>query len=301
MKSCEEMARSVMNRAKARRAATKRRVIAATAAAVCVCGVGLLALMGAGTDRTPPPVLQATEKPSLSTSIQPTTPTLDELQGGEEKSPNGITLLHAFSNGDNAVALKKDVKSPHRIKLRVRDYTGATEEEKEKICEEEKAFADGMIDAYIGESKEDWAWSQFPGENAVVTNISAGVFLLRMDNPELVESVYVTVTNVGWMNHIPSLENGENEDSGMKEYYLDSKQLPIYYRKSLKGITMIWGLSPEVSHEIGTNPGIQLSSLKDTITITVTFKDGTAEEHIIDMTIDDRGDVYATYRGVTAA
>ena len=45
------------------------------------------------------------------------------------------------------------------------------------------------------------------------------------------------------------------------------------------------------------NPETPLSTLRDTFTVTINYKNGTKEIVIIDVTVDDNGQIYMTQRG----
>ena len=45
------------------------------------------------------------------------------------------------------------------------------------------------------------------------------------------------------------------------------------------------------------NPDTPLSTLRDTITVTINYKNGTKEIVIVDVTVDDDGQIYMTQRG----
>jgi hypothetical protein len=45
------------------------------------------------------------------------------------------------------------------------------------------------------------------------------------------------------------------------------------------------------------NPETPLSTIRETITITIHYKNGTKEIVVIDVTVDDNGQIYMTQRG----
>jgi hypothetical protein len=52
-----------------------------------------------------------------------------------------------------------------------------------------------------------------------------------------------------------------------------------------------WYLNHEVLIE---DPDMPLSSIRDSLEVTITYEDSTTERIVIDITIDDEGQVYAT-------
>ena len=56
-------------------------------------------------------------------------------------------------------------------------------------------------------------------------------------------------------------------------------------------------MSLETQATYVTDPSTPLSNLSDTVTITIHYKNGTKEIVMIDITVDDNGQVYMTQRG----
>ena len=56
-------------------------------------------------------------------------------------------------------------------------------------------------------------------------------------------------------------------------------------------------MSLETQETYVTDPSTPLSNLSDTITVTIHYKNGTKEIVMIDITVDDNGQVYMTQRG----
>lgn len=287
MKTSEEMAQSVMERARIHKIVKKRRIITVTAAFLCVCVIGITA---ATAQRSPDP-----EPDTLQ--VQPTTDTTANNTVTIPIGTHKVTMLRYLSGGTQNVALEQDVKTPCQMAIRVRDLRGLTEAERKAACAEERENAQDMVDQY-GEDLGDYQWYQLPGTNGVVTSICAGAFLFRLDDPALVESFHVSLSGAGKLGHIPGYYTEEDKTLHFNEYYLDSKEVRQYYHYG--GINIVWLLHDNICHDLTIDPTVPLSTYQDTITVIITFKDGTVETHVIDIEIEDSGAVYAIYRGENA-
>lgn len=64
-----------------------------------------------------------------------------------------------------------------------------------------------------------------------------------------------------------------------------------------RGIEIWWQPPEEQVNMLLKEPDTKLSIVSDTITVTVTYTDGTTESVMIDVTVDDDGIIYMTHRG----
>lgn len=280
MKTYEEMAQSVLTRAKAHRT-NRNRWLLGTVAAVCALGIGL----GAFAMRPDTPTLQSppvTEAPSV-------------------QAPR-VTFLH--TDGIETNRLEPGVKVPFKSQLRVRDVRGMTLEQIEAVCQEEHQYAEQLIDAYP-EAAHDWGTLQFgPGEdqNLVLTYIDVGRFVLKLPDPEQVEEVRITTrTGAVIMCTLPRSDDPFMDEDPFAypkplEYILDHETMLEHYSPSRGGIATYCFMSSPLMYYLNDTL-TPLSQISDTLTFTVSFRDGTQETYVIDMLFNDNGDIYALYRG----
>ena len=117
-------------------------------------------------------------------------------------------------------------------------------------------------------------------DKTLVSTIYAGSFYLTVDDYAQVRDVSVTTTGIGDAS-INSVD---------------------YYEESLSdGVGITWFLSDEGVDMIEKDPELKLSELTDTVTVTVEFNDGTKEIAIIDITVDEEGQIYGTFQGANVA
>lgn len=296
MKTSEEMARSVMERARAHKAIRTRRLLTVTAAFVCVCSLGLAALtMGSEPDPGPAALqVQSTTEATASGSDVTTKPTDNDTVVIPPTNAR-VTLLCARTDLKEPVSMQADVKMPY-LEVRVRDLEGLTQDERKAVSEAEKKYA---TDA-VAEAKS-YNWFITTNKDGLVSNISVGKFLLHLEDYTEVESIRITTGEIGAFWQIPPLEDEETGEDVPGEYYLNAKQVKTWYSADIPGgISMVWVLTPDKIGDLCLNPSTPLSTLQDTITITVNFNDGTQQILVIDLVFDDSGAVYAIYRGDTA-
>lgn len=297
MKTYEEMAQSVLRRAKAHRTARNRWIAGSVAAvlALCVC-VGVTVMNRPDEDvtvQTPP----ATETPSQT--VIPVGPAQDSalqtlpVPSGEAAGEARVTFL--YSDGSPLTGMEPDVDSPCRMEIRVKDITGLSQEEVDALCEAEKQYADALIAA--NPQAKGYHWTQTPRTNKVVTCISAGHFIIGMTDPEQIESIYATVQGAVQLNFIDFATDWDDPSLPMpKEYFMSHEQIMDQYYYPHRGVQINWDLSNETIQALDQG-SVALGELRDTITFTVTYVDGTVENHAIDMIFNESGEVYALYRG----
>ena len=278
MKTSEEMARSVMTRAKAKRSAQKRNLFTTTAALLCVCGLSVGAWLSGGIQMKP-----------INQGSNQTEP-MAELQ------PLRLSLLAYAAEAEGVVIMEDGIKVPGQQQIRVLDLRGMTEAEAQTAMEKEKEHADAMLQQNQ-KPGEDNLWICNAGKNAMVIVISAGCLHVPIDDADLVENVRVSVDGDGKMFHIETF--GETEQGvDPKEYIAEGAQL-VEEWKSCGGVNMIWMPSEEKKWELANDPTIPLASITSTITTMVNMKDGTRLRSVVDVTVDDSGLVYFTSRGET--
>ena len=295
MKTSEEMARSVIERARAQKAARNRRIVTLTAAFVCVCGLGLTALtMNKESDPGPAALqVQSTTHPTASGSDVTTKPADNDTIVTPPTNAR-VTLLCARTDLKEPVSMPAEVKMPY-LEVRVRDLAGLTKDERDAAYEAEKKYAADKV----GDARS-YNWFVSTREDGLVSNISAGKFLLHLENFREAQSIRITTGEIGEFWQIPPLVDEETGLEVPGEYYLDEQKIMDKYSADIPGgISMVWVLTQDKISDLCLNPSTPLSTLQDTITMTVNFKDGTQQILVIDLVFDDSGTVYAIYRGET--
>ena len=275
MKTSEEMAQSVMRRAKAHRAAARKRIITAATAAACICLVLTAAFF---------------ISPGEIGSSQSASPNIPSVRLAK------ISLVAYAADAGTPKELAHGVTTPCSMEVRVHDIRDLSTEAAEAIVEADKAYAKELVKDTI-EPGECYQWGVYSGNNAIISTICAGHFFIEIEDYKQVEDVHFTLIGTGALAHVSQVDgNVIYKNSQPKEYEMDYWRVAIQAYQT-GGIGFIWVLSSHTQEIMNDDPTIPLSTLGDTITVTVNMKDGSQQTGIIDITLDDEGHVYATCRG----
>jgi hypothetical protein len=282
MKTSEEMARSVIGRAKAKRAAQKRNLITGAAALICVCGIGVGAWMAGRTPANKVDTLQ----------VQPTDPQQTQPEDNVQLRPVRLSLLSFTPEGKDVVILENGIKTPGQGQIRIKDIRGMTEDEIQAAYEAEQEYGETVTEQ-VREYFLHYGTHYSCGPNGMVSFISAGCLVVPVEDSSLVENVRVTVIGNGKLVSIAPSKEHQSSDEYPKEYVAERWHL----RNG--GVVMVWMLSADMRWKLCNDPTIPLTSIASTITTTVNMKDGTQVTSIVDVTVDDEGFVYFTSRSET--
>lgn len=283
MKTYEEMAQSVIRRAKAHQAARNRWIIGSVAAVLVLCTcVG---------------VMGNRPRPDATVQTQPVVQTI--------KTEPRVNFLYV--QGDSTSELKQGVVLPSRCELRVVDVSGLADSEIKATALEEQEYADALVAAYPEDRGHGWmqyssdGYPSVSNDHLVATFIHSGHFILQVQDWSLVESVDATTQNSVLI--LPGLSATEEIDPfaypQSRHYCMNKEELNEAYeagRWYYDGIGINIGLGSGVVWYLNDHP-VPLSQLSETFTFTFNFSDGTQETHTIDMIFNDDGQIYTLYRG----
>ena len=254
--------------------------VVAAAMCLCIATAAVLALGG-----------------SPNTPSEPTVPT--GTLGGLQ--PVGIALFRCSPTDGNTILLEKDVVTPVRIQIRVKNVQGLDSVEAREIRDAELQYAKERLGKYgVNHSGYVYGWS----ENAVVTIVYDSCPYIPIENPDLVASVHVSVSGDGYIGNMPPMKDPQTRQNIPGEYYADSADVKnvsssYYAGMPYRGFDLSYVINGEVHSALLKDPTIPLSTIEGTITTTVTMKDGSVMVSIVDVTVDDSGEVYFTSRGET--
>lgn len=203
----------------------------------------------------------------------------DQLTGdGEARKPRVSLFCVTASAAEQRQQMLKGEKLPYNAVIRVRDIRGLNALEQLKLKIEDRQYVESMAVQDTDDPPGNLVWSETSrcSDKTMVTTMFAGSFYMTVDDFKQIQDVTVTTTQIGWT----------------------AQHLADYYDESLRdGVGITWSLSEVGFDMIEKNPEIALSEIKDTITVTVEFKDGTKDIVVIDITVDDDGQIYGTFQG----
>ena len=271
----------------------KRWVRWATLGFACAACIALMIVAASSRIPSASPDVQL-EGQSQSTIVLPPANTTEP---SSQCQKNTVTFLHALGDGTQKTELIENLKYPYRTLIRLRDISGITDAQFDDVQEEEERYINEFFSQYPENALN--SWGRHRGEKVLVTTLSAGGFILQFDDIEAVESVEISVTDMGVLHLRNRVEDYCCTAANKLKIYLDQDGLAQATKQSRGNLEMFWGISPHAAQRIKNDPSIRLSTIRDTINIRVCFNDGSEQNCAVDMLIEDGGEVYAIYRGTS--
>lgn len=273
---------------KANRKKTVIRVAWAACALLVLTAIGLFWNAPAGTvDPTQPTI--SIEKPTTAPTTHPETtePTKQDII----VHTGNVYFLTATEEGTELAPLQANMTLPWDHVFYVRSLKGMTEEEVRQVIEEENQKVGDFREKYeglIGEGRYDTYYSR----NAVVRYYSAGMASLILLNNSQIERVDREATGV--------LRVGDKNLALQEDHTFGEGAYAVTVPGGSLRIYLDCGMTEETRKIFEENPETPLSTISETITLTIHYKNGTKEIVVIDVTVDDDGQIYMTQRGVNA-
>ena len=165
---------------------------------------------------------------------------------------------------------------PYNAVLRIHNITGLSDREVQDLHRADKEYANRMSERnqeQYGELR--WSVTSWSSEKTLASTIYAGTFYLTVDDYTQVRDVFATTAGVG----DASINSVDYSNAALSD-----------------GVGITWSLSEEGLDMIEKNPQMKLSQITDTVTVTVNFNNGTTGNVVIDITLDDEGQIYGTFR-----
>lgn len=198
---------------------------------------------------------------------------------GETRNPRVSLFCLTASASEQRQQMLKGEKLPYNAVIRVRDIRGLSALEKVKLENEDRAYVRNMMMQYTDASLGNCTSTIISScsDRVMMTTLFVGSFYLTVDDYSQIRDINITTTEIG----------------STVQTFTD------FYDESLRdGIGIKWSLSESGLDMFENDPGMALSELTDTITVTVEFTDGTKEIAVIEITVDDDGQIYGTFKGV---
>jgi len=261
---------------KANRKKTFIRVAWAACAVLVLTAVGLFWKAPAGvTDPT---------QPTISMENPTTTPTEEDII----VHTGNVYFLTATEERAELTPMQANMTLPWDHIFHVRSLKGRTEEELLEAIEEEHLAQIAFREKYgavIGEGRYDTYYSK----NAVVRYYSAGMASLILLNNSQIERVDREATGV--------LRVGDKNLALQEDHTFGEGAYAVTVPGGSLRIYLDCGMTEQTRKIFEENPETPLSTIRETITITFHYKNGTKEIVVIDVTVDNDGQIYMTQRG----
>ncbi len=261
MKTYEEMTRSVLEKGEKCRARRKKKWMYGASLAAMLCLILSAGFLYGGKNET-----------------LPTEQTIDLKQG--------VSRLQVFYAGNaEQKEMVEDVEAPLDFLIRVRDIRKVRNAERRaEIMEEEKQINQKAVASATGPQGEKGS-TCWGSENSIVSLVQNEFLYIAVSDFAQVLDMSVETTEAGCATVVPYPYEKIGPDGSVRE--IDT------------GIHINWSLSDTTINRIDENPDMRLSAICDTVTVTVDFKDGTSETVVIDLTVDDAGQIHVTHKDTT--
>ena len=250
MKTCEEMANAVMNRARKCRAQRKKRILRT----ISVAAVFLLLLTaGMYWDR--------------------------KESGGETARSPRLVVMCAAAEYEEQTKLSANMEKPLKFLIRVRDIRDVKRyADYVDILAEEAAFREDIWSEQTdGDLQTNNQYTRWGDENAIISLIYKGFLYLKLDDYNQIQDISVYTMDAG----VATISDYTVQDEDIQE----------------KGIGINWSLSDATVEKLCKDPQMPLSDIHDTIRVRVQFKDGLVEIMVIELSVDDEGQIYVKLQG----
>ena len=288
MKTYEEMTCSVLQRATAGIAERNRRrktILTVTATGLCLA----LVLAAVGVFWNAPADVNDPTQPTISMENPTTAPTQPETT--EPLAPPTEPKVYYLSNKVSQVSqqyLLEGVSIPVGGQIRVRRFNGLSEEERKQAIREEQA----IYDAYQAENYSEYlggSGSVDTSSNIMITCMLNGSICLEFADRDHVagvdlENVWGNGLAGGYMCYTETTTYGEGENQ-------------VTFPAGSMRYMVFWSIPDAVKQKLTVNPNMRFSEISDSITITVNYSNGARQTLIVDVTVDDNGQIYMTQRG----
>lgn len=297
MKTNKEMAQSILDRASgiaARRKEMRTRAAGLLAGALCLALILGLSLAPWGPEQPPLPTeghvaappTQETE-PTQPQTTEPTQPT----QPTEEQIPVYTGQMYFLSGTEETgtlVPAQADMTFATESLFRFRSYKGMTDAEKYQASIEELTFYGEFRDKHDGNG-DGGRYGIYRSEEFFSMTLSGGLSSLVLPDASLIEGNELETNGVFHVDECiarykKTVTFGEGENAVTIPD--GSYRIHLHIR-----------MSDETFKRIRENPDLKYSTLKDNITVTIYYKDGTKAVVKIDVTMNDEGYFFLSMRG----
>ena len=219
--------------------------------------VGLIRNLPAGTADPSQPTIALQNPTTTPTTQQETTAPTDQT----EKEYEGTRIFYlSTNNGEQTeTPLEVGIATPLDYFVFYRNLRGLSKEERDEVSAQWRAIRNEMKSGDSG-----YTCSSYTGNEMILGTIIKGRLGIT-SNRGKIRAVSVTTVNKGI------------GDTG--------------WGREDNAFHVCWYLSYTALIE---NRDMPLSSIRDSLEVTITYKDNTTECIVIDITIDDEGQVYAT-------
>lgn len=199
--------------------------------------------------------------------------------GNHDREPRLSVFTITASAEQQRQPMLKGERVPCYAVLRVHNIKGLQNKDLLEIRTNDREYAENIMGEYRGSAPNgpDWSTVIWSSENIMVSCMYSGSFWLTVDDYNQIQDVSIKTTEFG-----SAVMHGAD----------------FYDALKADGVGITWTPSQMWLEILEKDPERKLSGITDTISVSVEFKSGETEVLYIDISVDDDGRIFGTYRDV---
>lgn len=211
----------------------------------------------------------------------------------------GLLLVSAAEDGEPytvSVSGNTTMELPVNGILQLYDVSSLTDEERSDFAEDTFRTMCEDLKLYSEESISRRITSNY-NQNILLRYGCINDFSINGIDCDRLSEIEITLDGIGDIELDLTSVGGEPEYAS-KHFVISAKEYTELYGKrneNEQGMCIFWNWSSELFEMLNEAPYIPLSSIKDIITFTVRYKDGTTDSFTVEITFEDSGEMHAVY------
>jgi len=211
----------------------------------------------------------------------------------------GLLLVSAAEDGEPytvSVSGNTTMELPVKGILQLYDVSTLTDEERSDFAEETFRTMCEDLKLYSEENRSRRITSNY-NESILLRYGCINDFSINGIDCDRLSEIEITLDGIGDIELDRTSLGGESEYTS-KHFVIPAKQYVELYgnrNENEQGMCIFWNWSSELFDMLNENPSLPLSSIKDIITFTVKYTDGTSDSFTVEIFFDDSGEMHAVY------
>lgn len=211
----------------------------------------------------------------------------------------GLLLVSAAEDGEPytvSVSGNTTMELPVKGILQLYDVSTLTDEERSDFAEETFRTMCEDLKLYSEENRSRKITSNY-NETILLRYGCINDFSINGIDCDRLSEIEITLNGIGDIELDRTSLGGEPEYAS-KHFVIPAKQYVELYgnrNENEQGMCIFWNWSSELFDMLNENPSLPLSYIKDIITFTVKYTDGTSDSFTVEIFFDDSGEMHAVY------
>ncbi len=211
----------------------------------------------------------------------------------------GLLLVSTAEGGEPytvSVSGNTTMELPVKGILQLYDVSTLTDEERSDFAEETFRTMCEDLKLYSEENRSRRITSNY-NESILLRYGCINDFSTNGIDCDRLSEIEITLDGIGDIELDRTSLGGESEYTS-KHFVIPAKQYVELYgnrNENEQGMCIFWNWSSELFDMLNENPSLPLSAIKDIITFTVKYNDGTSDSFTVEISFDDSGEMHAVY------